>query len=371
MSDVKRPLFLHPLAGTSLPNWWRVLRHHGGVNGSAITNAAGVTFMSASTAPVRWYESLRHGRAIAAQKLDPSPVFIIGHWRSGTTNMHNHLLRDPQFGCLSYHQCVFPLGFLTMERLVKSVLARKTPKTRIIDQVEAGVDEPMSEDFAMGCLTDMTHYHGYYFPKDADRIFRRTVLFEGTSQADIDRWERQYRYLLQKVAYAAGGRRLLLKNPPHTGRIRQLLKMFPQAKFIHVYRNPFAVFSSTCKLMDTFLRLFSFQKYDERETRTHVLTRYELLMRRYLDDYSQIPSENLIEVAHEEMTSEPMQVLERIYRRLNLPGFEAAKSKFADYVESLRGYKNNIYRFDDETVHRIRTHCQFTMDRWGYQGVAG
>ena len=36
------------------------------------------------------------------------------------------------------------------------------------------------------------------------------------------------------------------KNPPHTGRVKELVKMFPNAKFIYLMRNPYTVFESTC-----------------------------------------------------------------------------------------------------------------------------
>ena len=41
------------------------------------------------------------------------------------------------------------------------------------------------------------------------------------------------------------GTQFLSKNPPHTGRVRELVKMFPNAKFIYLMRNPYTVFEST------------------------------------------------------------------------------------------------------------------------------
>ena len=51
---------------------------------------------------------------------------------------------------------------------------------------------------------------------------------------------------LVKVSLAnTGGTQYLSKNPPHTGRVRTLLEMFPNAKFIYLKRNPYTVFEST------------------------------------------------------------------------------------------------------------------------------
>lgn len=40
------------------------------------------------------WDRLANGRAIARQALNPQPVFILGHPRTGTTHLHNLLSRD-------------------------------------------------------------------------------------------------------------------------------------------------------------------------------------------------------------------------------------------------------------------------------------
>jgi omega-hydroxy-beta-dihydromenaquinone-9 sulfotransferase len=366
MSVAKRPLVLHPLVGSKFSSWVSALRLYGGVDRMGLTRAACISAVSFLGSPVRVYENLRFGRAIARERLDPPPVFIIGHWRSGTTNLHNHLLQDDQFGCVSFLQCLMPSGFLSMHGIVRRYLEKRLPETRPMDQVPAGLAEPMSEDFALGSITDLTHYHSYYFPRSADHIFRRTILFDDVTPAEIDQWGKDYLHLLRKVAYAAGGRRLLLKNPAHTGRIPHILKLFPNAKFIHVIRNPLPVYGSTCKLIEKFLDLFSLQKYDLDGVSAHVLERYRLLMERYLRDRDLIPPGQLLEVRHEEMVANPMQVLERIYGDLKLPGFDEARPRMERYVATLSNYQTNTYVTDPDTARRVREACGFAFDTWGY-----
>lgn len=369
-SQSRRLSLIHPLAGCSLPIWLKLLTEYGGVDSIGLPQAVSASLISAVGVPVRLYERLRFGRAIAAQQLDPPPVFIIGHWRSGTTNMHNHLLRDPQFGHLSFMQCQAPWGFLTLEPLAHRLFAKFAPATRPMDNVEFGLNEPMSEDFALGSMTDITHYHSYYFPRHGDRIFRRTILFDGLSPAEIERWKTTYRYLLQKVALANDGKQLLLKNPAHSGRLPTILKMFPNARFVHVYRNPFAVVASTLKLMDRFLHLLALQRHDWESVREACLVRYQLLMERLLRDKELIPPNQLFEVSHEEMTTRPMEVLERVYSHLSLPGFETARPLQQTYVESLTNYETNRYGFDDATIAEWTPYLKVALDRWGYEPPA-
>lgn len=366
-SQSRRLKLIHPLAGCSLPVWLKLLTNYGGVDSIGWSQAASASLITALGVPLRMYERLRFRREIAAQKLDPPPVFIIGHWRSGTTNMHNHLLRDPQFGHLSFLHCQAPWAFLTAEPLAQRLFAKFAPATRPMDNVEFGLNEPMSEDFALGAMTDITHYHSYYFPRHGDSIFRRTILFEGLTDAEIERWQQTYRYLLQKVAAANDGKQLLLKNPAHSGRLPTILKMFPNARFIHVYRNPFVVIASTLKLMDRFLHLLALQRHDWESVCEACLVRYQLLMDRLLRDKELIPPSHLLEVSHEEMTSQPMEVLERVYSHLDLPGFETARLRMQAYVESLANYETNRYGFDDATIAHWTPYLKAALNRWGYE----
>src|ERR1700680_1544342 len=84
----RRPLF-HLLAGASLASFERILSRHGGLSPRSYVQVA----LLCASALLRWpcykIEALRTARRIAAVSFDPPPVFIVGHWRSGTTFLHN------------------------------------------------------------------------------------------------------------------------------------------------------------------------------------------------------------------------------------------------------------------------------------------
>jgi hypothetical protein len=96
----------------------------------------------------------------------------------------------------------------------------------------------------MANLTELSIYHGYSFPRSYEALFRRSVLFEDVSAEELLEWKQCYRRLLQKVAWHTGRPRLLSRNAANTGRVRQLLELFPNAKFIHLHRNPYRVFAA-------------------------------------------------------------------------------------------------------------------------------
>jgi len=358
----------HILYFSTLPNWLRLLWRYGGqIEKGHRLRAIRITLFVIATIPIRVFEKLLFGLAIRRHKLSEPPVFIIGHWRSGTTNMHNLMLQDPQFASVTMLHCAIPSGFLTWEWLARRILNRRLPKNRPMDAVPLGIDEPMSEDFALAGLTHMSHYLNYFFPKIAEQTFRKTVLFEGVSQSDVAHWSGMYEYFLRKVSYASRGRRLLLKNPPNLGRIPEVLKLYPDAKFIHVFRNPYLVHASTMKLMERFMENLAFQDPDPQQIEAFVSTRYQTIMQKWFKDRDLIPPANLIELSHEEITSRPLEILEQVYHRFGLTTWSTMQPRLKDYADSLIGYRNNEYNFAPDYLIRISPSIEGIAERWGYE----
>jgi hypothetical protein len=236
-----------------------------------------------------------------------------------------------------------------------------------MDAVPLGIDEPMSEDFALAGMTHMSHYLNYFFPRIGEETFRTTVLFEGVSDQDRSHWMRSYDALLRKVSYAAGGKRLLLKNPPNLGRISTVLRMYPNARFIHVVRNPWLVHASTMKLMDRFTQQLALQDADAEQLELFVSRRYSMIMEQWEKERSLIPKGQLIEVRHEDVTRNPVQMVQGIYESLGLEGWDRMKSTLERYAASLEGYRTNSYQFDSGFLHRAAPYLNEWAERYGYQ----
>lgn len=360
------PKFLHPLTGTKFSSWRKVVNRYG--NQIPLRNWTRLFLLNGNSfvgSPIRWSESAWYRSRI--KKLEPlSPILIFGHWRSGTTNFHNHMLQDPSYADISLLQCLIPSAYQCLNGFSRWVLKKRLPETRPMDAVPTGVDEPMSEDFALCNLTEFTHYHRYFFPASNEEIFRRTILFEDLSEEEIAQWHKTYDWLLRKVTVTSGGKRLVLKNPPNTGRLKHLVKYYPDAKFIHVYRNPYQVIASTIKLMTKFLKMFSFQDYDEATIEENVLKDYARLMQQYFKTEHLLPKENFIQIRHEDVVADGIGTFRRVYDELKLPDWEHAEPRLRKYVDSISDYQTNHYQFDDDFIERVNQHCQFAIDRWGY-----
>jgi hypothetical protein len=104
----------HILYFSTLRNWLRLLWRYGRqFDVAQWPRALQITFFVTATVPIRVFERLRFGSAVRRHRLSDPPIFIVGHWRSGTTNMHNLLLQDPQFASVTMLHCAIPSGFLT------------------------------------------------------------------------------------------------------------------------------------------------------------------------------------------------------------------------------------------------------------------
>jgi hypothetical protein len=176
-----------------------------------------------------------------------------------------------------------------------------------------------------------------------------------------------YDALLRKVSYAAGGKRLLLKNPPNLGRISTVLSMYPNARFIHVVRNPWLVHASTMKLMDRFTHQLALQDADAEQLELFVSRRYSMIMDQWEKERSLIPDGQLIEVRHEDVTRNPVQMVQVIYESLGLQGWDNMKPHLERYAASLEGYRTNSYQFDSGFLDRVAPYLNDWAARYGYQ----
>ena len=174
----------HPMYASSFSNWIQLLRASGGIDVKYLPKVFLISLLSPLSAPLRLLEHLKFGRAIANLEIEEPPVFIIGHWRSGTTHLHNIMSQDPNFGYVTTFQTMVPEFFLVGDKILKPYLRKLTPKTRLMDNMAMAVDSPHEEEAAIGTISPYCFYYYWYFPRKMKYYFRTSVLFEGVSEAE-------------------------------------------------------------------------------------------------------------------------------------------------------------------------------------------
>lgn len=328
--------------------------------------AALMAAASVAGAPLAIAQSLTYGRRLRNTQVPP-PIFIVGHWRSGTTHLHNLLCQDPGFGYLSMYQAMAPDCSLIGEPWLRRLLSRVMPVQRPMDEMNWPLDAPQEEEIALGKVLPWSFYNQFLFPRRARELFDKYVLFSGAAPADIDTWKQQYLRILQIASLHAGGKRLVLKNPVNTARLGLLYEMFPGAQFIHIHRDPYEVFSSTRNLHRKVLAFSALQRVSHSEVDETVLHLYSAMMRHYLEDKERIPREQLIDVRYDDMVHQPLDVMERLYARLGYGHFDQQRPRLDAYLHGLRGYrKNSFSALTREETDRIDARWDFAFSALGY-----
>ncbi|HEC95287.1 MAG TPA: sulfotransferase, partial [Thermoplasmatales archaeon] len=176
-----------------------------------------------------------------------------------------------------------------------------------------------------------------------------------------------YQYYLKKVTLYFHGKRLVLKNPANTGRIKLLLTMFPDAKFIHIYRNPYHVFLSMKRDIDAEMSLYCVQKPEEEEVLEKAMVElYNRMFEKYFEEKKLIPEGHLVEVKYEDFITNPLREIKRIYQELGLPNFEESEDEFKQYILSQSKIRTHRYSIDEELKKKIYSYFKLTIDQWGY-----
>lgn len=312
-------------------------------------------------APFRLWDRFRDK---SDQLEEETPVFILGHWRSGTTFLHNLLCQDPRMGYITTYQSLFPHN-MHSKWLFKSFVRWKIPKKRPTDNVDLGADLPQEDDFAMANIIP-AFYCFFFFPDQYQSYYNRHVSFKEGESYDKD-WARAYKKLILKARENTNGERMVLKNPANTARIPQLLEQFPKAKFIHIYRNPVMVYLSTKKFFLTLFPTLQLQTAGDQQIIDLIFELYRKIMTAYLDQHESIPKENLFEMSFEDFEIDPLDNAALIYEKLQLGNWTDTKPHLKKYLEELGDYKKNKYKISKLELDRILAEWGFVFEKFGYE----
>jgi omega-hydroxy-beta-dihydromenaquinone-9 sulfotransferase len=317
-------------------------------------------------------EALRVARRVEDVSFDPPPVFIVGHWRSGTTLLHNLMSRDPDFCFPTIVDVLRPYDFYPspLDFVSRHVILHFLPRTRPMDDVRLDPESPQEEELALATMGAPSFFNCFYFPKRMTKVFAEEVLFASGSDDILRLWREALTYYLAKLAALNPGRRLLLKNPAHSARIPQLLALFPGAKFIHIHRDPSAVFQSTRKLYHRMLPLLALQHYQPADVDTHILWAYPKVMNRLLDSLAELAPGHATAVRYDELVGDPTNTVRRIYRDLNLGDFARVKCLMEAYVDEHLHAMSPAPVLDQQTASRLALDWGAVYTRLGYPLLA-
>lgn len=306
----------------------------------------------------------------AVSKVDvPDPVFVLGHWRSGTTLFHNMMALDEQFAYPRIYQISSPHSFLRIpiERIVAQQEQAAATRKRPMDNVEFDLMSAAEDEFATCPMSLRSHMISWSFFRQ-EPFYDRFLTFRDAPREDYERWRKSFVWFLKKVIFQYNCCRPLLKSPQHTARVRLLLEQFPNAKFIHVRRNPYVVFRSTQRLFETGIMPTGLQKAPPMEQVIDgILRRYKEMHDALFEDRALIPAGHYTEIAFEDVEQDMMGSVARAYEAVGLDGYAQLEPKLKAFVASQKDYQKNKHPQIEETLRRrIYATWQRAFDEFGY-----
>ena len=263
------------------------------------------------------------------------------------------------------YQAMFPWHCLTTEWFGSKLASPLLPKTRPMDNMGIRFDLPQEDEFALCIMTGYSPYLLPIFQHQPRKIDRFFDVQTGLNPEELQQWKAALTLLMKKVTLKTG-KPVVLKSPSHTFRTKLLLEMFPDAKFVYIYRNPYACLKSSVHFRKTIFEENALGRCETADMSEEVLQTYEQCFRLYERDKVLIPQGNLHEICFENLEADPLGEMAKMYEGLSLSGFEGLNAVVEPQVESLRRYQKNKFNDDPETMKRIYTRLKFAFDKYGY-----
>jgi hypothetical protein len=343
----------------------RRILNSGGISASAIVLLPIYYMKFLIVMPGALLQYLFYSRQVKRTVITKPPVFIIGHYRSGTTYLHKLLCADKQFGFLSYYDMICPNTSLLFGDWLKNVLQFIIKKLRIktafFNNTIPSLDEPAEEErYLINKGSAFADYWKFVFPLKKN-IWQTDLLNNATYQHN---WKKEYTGLLKLITYKNKGKQLVLKSPCNTERIQYLLRLFPEAKFIYINRNPYHVFYSTTNLWQKAIQKFCLQIVTSKQLEEIIFTHYAYMREQYKSYKGLIPADNLIEVQYEALEARPLSIIKKIYNSLDIDGFQHAYNDFVCQLKKERIYSRFHYSYNKETMEKIEQHWSKYIYEW-------
>src|SRR5262249_39256835 len=150
-----------------------------------------------------------YGWRVWCTPIRQAPIFIVGHWRTGTTFLHELLVLDERHSFPTTYECMEPNHFLLTEGFFTRWLKFLLPAQRPMDNMKSGFDRPQEDEFALCMMGLPSPYLTIAFPNRGPQ-FQEYLDFEGVRPRALARWKKRFYGFLQRVTFR-NPKRLVLK----------------------------------------------------------------------------------------------------------------------------------------------------------------
>ncbi|NOQ28094.1 MAG: hypothetical protein GQ564_22250 [Bacteroidales bacterium] len=282
-----------------------------------------------------------YGDRIKEHKLPDDPIIIIGHWRTGSTFLHQLLALDPNLVTSNVFQGSIPDSFLTSRKSYEPIMGRALRGTRPMDQVKLSMDEPLEDEYALFRLSSYSPLERVIFPKSREYFLNHFPEFLPTNEKLI-KWKEAVNYFYKKLTLE-NNKTILIKNPFHSFRIKVLTEIFPKARYIHIIRHPHKVVPSTIRMWDI---VGNQNSMNNKWTKPKVNEASDLLLRmmqKVDTDLKVLPKNRYFEIKFEDLEQNPINEIKSIYEHLGVEFSDEFEKQIGEFLISVKEYQKNKY----------------------------
>jgi len=312
-----------------------------------------------------WFEYLRYSKALKNAPIPDDPIFIIGHWRTGSTLLHQLMSLDPQLTAPTLFQVAVPDSFLVSYPYYRPLFKRIISEHRPMDQVKMGMDEPQEDEYAIYRITSYSPLENLVFSKSGSYFLNHGTPFLPSGDR-LEKWKSDVKTFYKKLHFKSK-KRIVSKNPFNSFRINTLREMFPMAKFIHIVRHPDDVVPSTIYMWDIVQRQNRLNIPIKTPDFKEVVGVMDTLLTAIENDCGQISTGNYIELRFEDLEQNPVNEMKKCYNSLHLPFTREFEEKIDSFIRKTADYQKNKFSLNLQEKTYIRKKLFRHMNKHDYQ----
>lgn len=325
----------------------------------------GTKWLSRLITTLSYFDQVRYRSLSKGLEVTKPPIYVVGHWRSGTTLIHGLLCSSKNVSYPTTYQSVFPNNLFSFNWLIKNIMQSILPERRLVDHVKMHVDYPQEEDFALGNEAGFSFYYWFYFPKDWRYFSDHFLTLSAEEKKLREKYARSYLRFVKRSILNVGGEQYIAKNPPSLARIPFLLQLFPEARFLYIERNPYEVLTSTFRFFKSFLVTLQLQEFDDESLWEFILYNYKFLHHRYREDRLLIPEKQLVEIKYEQLIKDPVKMLKTLQKGI-FSDLETDREKLGPLIKRHKSHTLKKYEFDQAFIERVNMEIGDLITDQGY-----
>lgn len=368
-----RRLYAKIWLGGNTFGWGRMLAHNCfAIGPRGLHSLVFITFATSVNTLLWGLEELIWGRRVRNTDIKPAPLFLIGHWRTGTTWLHELLVLDDQYTYPTTYQCFNPNHFLLTEWIdmhwLRFFFDLLLPSHRPFDNMALEWEHPQEDEFALCNLGLPSPYQKLAFPNH--NPYPEYFDLEGVPPQELQRWKAVFLRFLKELT-VRDPKRIILKSPIHTYRIKLLLDLFPDAQFVHIVRDPYVVFLSTMHMWRSIYEAQGLHRPKFEGLEGYVFENFIHMFKKLDEARPLLSASQFHELRYEDLVQDPIGQLRVLYEKLNLGDFEQVVPRLEQHLKETADYQTNRYdKLSPELRDQITERWGQVIERYGYASAA-